>query len=340
MKIKNYIAAAIPFCASVFMLVFSKEVRQGALDGLIIAQNTIVPSLLPLLIIFLFIMKSGAGDVLSRLFGRVITAVFNLPMVCTPAVIFGIIGGYPTGALLTYELYKNDNIDEVQAREMLRFNFCGGCGFIITAVGSARLSSTRLGVILLFSNILSCITIGFVRSFFRKRCSFEFYSYSKDCNVGDALTSAVEDAVKSVINITAYIVLFSAFFSMFSVSKYIIPIFEITSGVCGEESYTLPLISSYLAFGGICIHLQLLPIINKLNMKYYDFFAYRLIGAGLSYLYAKLLFHFFPLEESVFSSAGECIAQVSSVNPALSFLLAAGCFILILDLRAKRNILC
>lgn len=127
--------------AAAVMVIFSSQAREGAYDGLILAQNTIIPSLLPLLIIFLLIMKTGAKDIIAKLFGFLAVCVFNLPKAAFPAIFFGFIGGYPTGALLTRELLDNGEIDCEQAKRLLRFNVCGGCGFIITAVGGAVLLS-------------------------------------------------------------------------------------------------------------------------------------------------------------------------------------------------------
>lgn len=143
MKKKTALVLIIQMLMAMVLIIFSKQARQGAADGLTLAENTIIPSLAPLLIIFLLIMKTGAKDLLARAFGFISVHVFNLPQITFPAIFFGLIGGYPMGALLTNELLKSGDIDEKQARRLLRFNFCGGCGFIITAVGTTVLNNTK-----------------------------------------------------------------------------------------------------------------------------------------------------------------------------------------------------
>lgn len=335
MKYKNALMFFAVMSLSAVLIVFSKSARTGAADGLALAQNTIIPSLLPLLIIFYFVMKSSCGDFISRYFGFVSQKLFNLPQVTFPAVLFGLIGGYPTGALLICELLENDNIDKKQARRMLRFNMCGGCGFIITAVGSAVYGSTQTGLILFASNVLSAVTVGIILSFTEKRENCRFYSFSQSRSLGDALNLATSGAVKAVLNITAYIVLFSAVNEIINLPEKIIPLIEITGGVCEKNEIPLPLLSAFLSFGGLCIHLQILPVILKADMSYFDFLIFRVINALISFFYTKVITMIFPVEKYVFSNTGETIPQFFSVNILLSVLLVLGCFVIVGDICSK-----
>ncbi len=320
------------------LIAFSKEAGHGAKAGLVLAQNTIIPSLLPLLIIFFLIMKTGAKDVLSKIFGFICPYVFNLPRVAFPAIFFGLVGGYPTGALLTKELFDSGEIDGEQAKRMLRFNFCGGCGFIITAVGTAVYKSIESGIILFSSNVISAVIIGFILSFTQKRGCSDFYSFSEKKNFADSLIEATNSAVHSVLNITAFIMLFSAANSIIPAPKQLLPMLEITNGICSNTSFPLPEAAAYLSFGGLCIHFQLLGIIKKIGMKYTDFFLFRIFSAFLSYAVSKLLLCIFPQDTSVFANSAQSIAEFSSVNTTLSVLMVIGCFIIVFDINSKRKL--
>lgn len=327
----------ILFTAAILLMVFSAEMREGAYKGLALAENTIIPSLLPLLIIFLLIMKTGARDVLARAFGFVSHYFFNLPMVTFPAIIMGLVGGYPTGALLTQELFLSQEIDRAQAARMLRFNFCGGCGFIITAVGTATLLSPRAGLILFVSNITVSVLMGFALSFTQPRMKKGFYSYRESPPLGNAIADSAEGAIKSMLSITAFVIFFGAVNHIASLPKFILPIVEITNGLCSGEKFSLPEISGYLAFGGLCIHMQLLTSIVKCGMKYIDFLFFRVLSALLSYCVTKLILFVFPMEQQVFSNESSTVAVFSSVNIGLSFLLIVGCFVLVLDISSRKR---
>lgn len=323
--------------ATVF-IAFSSEMRKGAYQGLALAENTIIPSLLPLLIIFLLIMKTGAKDVLARLLGNISLYAFNLPKVTFPAIFLGMIGGYPTGALLTQELFDKGEIDSSQAKVIMRFNLCGGCGFIITAVGSVSLLNIKAGIILFFSNVISNIIIGIAQGIGRKRTDNGFYSFTESIKISDALTSAVSSSVNSVLNITAFVILFSAINEILKLPEFLLPLLEITNGICDGGKFSLPEISTYLAFGGLCIHFQLLPILMKMGVNYGDFLIFRVISALLSYCITKGLLWVFPMELEVFSNTADTVAVFSSVNIGLSALLIIGCFVLILDINSKKKI--
>lgn len=335
MKFKKLMLTAVMLFSALLLVAFSHDARQGAVNGLALAQNTIIPSLLPLLIIFYFIIKSSMGDMLNKGFGFISAYIFNLPYAAFSAILFAMTGGYPTGALLIQELLDNGSIDKAQARQMLRFNVCGGCGFIITAVGSALYGSTKTGIILLSSNVLSNFTIGFLLSFSSKRTKQCFYSYRDEIDFAQALTLSTQSAIRAALNITAYIMLFCAFNEILKLPEEIIPVIEITSGICNDNITSLPAASAFLAFGGLCIHLQLMPVIMKAEMNYFDFMLFRAVSALLSYVYTKLLLLIFPVENYVFSNLSSTVTKLSSVNIMLSVLMAAGCFIIIGDIYSK-----
>lgn len=320
--------------AAALLIMFSPEARQGAEEGLILSQHTIIPSLLPLLIIFLMIMKSGAKDVVARLFGKVFSLIFNLPYVCAPAIIFGMLGGYPTGALLTLELYEKSELSTSQAKRLMSFNFCGGCGFIITAIGCVRLNNHTSGVILLVSNVLSSLILGFLLSFREKRIKEQFYSFTSGEDFCELINSATSSAVSSVLNITAIITLFSAIMPIIRVSDFILPVIEITTGLCSEKSFSLPLLSAYLSFGGLCIHLQILAVIKRFGMSYTDFFIKRVISSVLSYLITSIFILIFPQSTLVFSNTSPSIS-LTSANYSLSILFIIACFVMVIDIKSK-----
>lgn len=336
MKKKDLIILIILLSLAGALIVFSSSAKQGAMNGLILAQNTIIPSLTPLLMIFLIIMKTGAKDIFAKFFGFIAKALFNLPYVAFPAIFFGMVGGYPTGALLTKELFDAGEIDLKQAKRMMCFNFCGGCGFIITAVGTVTLNSDKAGVILYISSLLSSIIIGVALSFTEKRSKETFYSFTPTADKCDLITSAVNSAVNSVLNITAFVILFSAVSAIVPISKQLLPLIEITAGICGHNRFSLAMMSAYLAFGGLCIHFQLIGILKQVKMKYFEFFAFRVLSAILSYLITKIILLIFPVELSVFADNSIAI-EFSSVNLALSALMILGCFVSVFDISSKKK---
>ena len=339
MKVVNFkinsFQGILLFMLAMLLIIFSKSAREGAYDGLKLAMNTVLPSLLPLLIIFLTVMKTGAKSLFSKLFGFVSRWVFNLPEPAISSFLFGMLGGYPTGALLSEEMFESNDLSREQAKRMMCFNFCGGCGFIITAVGSVVFNDAKIGNLLYFSNVISAVLLGFMLSFKEKRIKKGTYSFDEYVPLGDALCVSTNKACKSVLLIASYIILFSAVCNIFKIPDIFLPILEITNGVCNAD-FSLPMTSAFLSFGGICIHLQLSSVMRKLGLKYMEFLVFRALGGIISYFVMKLLLLLFPTSIDVFAPVNAPI-KFSSVNVTLSVLLIIGCFVSVLDLDGKKK---
>ena len=100
------------------LLVLINTVGGDVEAGLALAENTVLPSLLPLLMLFLMIQNTRAGVLLSRALTLPAKAL-RLPPQAAGALLFGQIGGYPTGAVLTGELLDRGVIDHRPAYAVL-----------------------------------------------------------------------------------------------------------------------------------------------------------------------------------------------------------------------------
>ena len=288
MKIKkDFIQLSILFSAAILLIAFSSNAKSGAADGLKMAMEIVVPSLLPLLIIFNLISNAETKRLVETALAPIAEKVFRLPRNAAGAMLFGLIGGYPTGALLTQGLYENNDIDSETAKRLLRFNVNGGAAFIITAVGSSILKSEKAGMILFASTTLSALFIAFASSFRYKKVKNNM-PYCSCLPFGDAL-------------------------------------------------FTLPELAALLAFAGFCIHFQLLSVIKKVGMRYFDFFIWRVVHAVCAYMVCSLLLRIFPTETAVFSNFSDITAEPVSISAALSVLMIMSCAVIVLDIESKKR---
>lgn len=200
---------ALLLAAAAILLVFAAPARAGAKAGLALAENTVLPSLLPLLMLFLMIQSTRAGVLLSRSLTLPAKAL-RLPPQAAGALLFGQIGGYPTGAVLTGELLDRGVIDRATARRMLCFNVCGGVGFICTAVGTAALHSGTAGWLLLTANILANLTVAAVTVPLSDPPAAKEVPPAPPLSAGEALPAAAKGAMESLLHLSACIILFSA----------------------------------------------------------------------------------------------------------------------------------
>ena len=124
-KISEAIISYIIFCIIIVLTIFSPAAKAGAIEGINLCEGIIIPAPLPILIL---------SNTLIRLKSK---------RVVLKASILGMISGYPSGAILTRELYQSGCITFKEAERIMSFNFCGGIAFIISAVGGVIYKNTN-----------------------------------------------------------------------------------------------------------------------------------------------------------------------------------------------------
>lgn len=320
----------------VLFIIFSAKAKPQTINGMKMCVNIIIPSLLPILILTNTAIKSE----ISTVFEFVLTPIARMLKLSPPAmcaIIFGLVGGYPTGAILAEQLFEHGEIDDYTARRLLRFNFCGGIAFIITAVGTIKLNSTKTGVVIYITNLLSSIIVCVIESLFEKKKPCIFSRTSKQ-NLSSALVDSVEVSTKSIAMMCGYIIFFSALSGLFTIPKLFMPLIEITNGIfSANQIISLPYLCFFLSFGGFCIHFQLIGIIKKTNMSYFDFFIHRLAGGIISYFLGKGYILAFAPKQEVFSNISQITPIASEINSILSIMLLASCVIIVVDLHNKKS---
>ena len=321
----------------ILCIILNPKAREGGLNGLNLCMNIIIPSLLPILIITNILIKTKCTIFLEKLFGWFTVKILRLPICTTSTIIFSLIGGYPTGAILIDHLYSTNQIDTNTAKRLMSFCFCGGVAFIITSVGTITLKNTKLGIILYLICIITSILIAIISSFFYPKIVDKKQEYNDYLSLTDALIEGTQSASKSILNMSAYIILFSSLINTIPLPSKITPIIEITSGICKNSFLSLNYICAFLAFGGLCIHFQLLPIIKKIGIKYYEFLFYRILSSVICFVLTSIYLNFFPQSINVFCNITTSTPQLYQVNTALSIIMIISSVALILDLDTQKN---
>ena len=172
---------------------------------------------------------------LKKIFGKLFEKLLKLPGCCAAAVIFGAIGGYPSGAILTEHLYNQGQIDSSTAARIMSFNFGGGIAFLITAVGTMRYNNTKIGVAFFAVSSISSLIICAASAFVNGKAPDNSTVMKNSLCFTDALVESVEAATKSIINMSAYIILFSAIARAFKINDFFAPLMLFYMKHCNYE---------------------------------------------------------------------------------------------------------
>lgn len=341
MSLNNYKKLIFPTLIAVVCVVlfFSNpsDAVAGVRDGLFLCGNTVVPSLFPFMILSDYLVRSGVSSGLGSKLSPLTEKIFRLPGCSACAVLMSLVGGFPVGAKMISQLYDGGELTKKQSQRMMWFCVNSGPAFIIGAVGATMLSDKKSGILLFISQITASLLIGFFSRFTVPKAAL-CDSGSKPKINTSVLTESVACATDSILNVCAWILLFSGFSRFLLKLVEISPLFnvtvllcEVTSG-CSFAAKNLPVffIAPVLCWSGFAVHLQLLPYIKNIGMPITGFWLSRVLNGLVALLIAWILFRIFPCEVQVFSSVSDITVKPYSVSvPAAVAMLMLGSFTII-----------
>lgn len=221
---------------TICLVIFSRQNLSAAKDGLSLFANSVVPSLLPFFIATELLSHTNVVQLLGKLLNKIMRPIFNVPGEGAFAFIMGIISGYPIGAKIVTNLLNDGICTNEEAERLLAFTNNSGPLFIIGTVGISLFGSTEIGLLLLLSHILSCITVGFIFRFWKykyhstkisnKKIKSKTNNNVSIKNLGEILSLSISNSINTVVVIGGFVMLFSVIISIL-VSSNILSIFEI-----------------------------------------------------------------------------------------------------------------
>lgn len=301
----------IPLLLSIllsFMIAFPAQSLDASKSGLLLWFDTLLPTLLPFLIISQLIMKTETIDFMERMAGIVLSRLFH----CSPkggfCILCGFLCGYPIGArLITLALQDGElDIDEAQYLLPICNNvspmFCISYG-ISKVIGTENMLPYLL-IIYGSPLVYGMITrpVKYSQNFISKK-----EQTSKTESIFQLMDVCIIDSFLIMIKICGYLIIFSLISRclLCIIPKYpmlataVSCILEITSGLSMVSTFQNSFLKELfcihtLAFGGICCMMQIHSIIHTTNLslkKYvYSKIVITLFAAALFFC-LKFIFH-------------------------------------------------
>lgn len=298
------------FIAAIFILliiIFPDISSSGVSRGLLISANVIIPSLFPFMVCVLMLIKSGFC-IKNRLINNVLYAVFGHNFDIFFTFLLSMLGGYPVGARLINELYKQNAIDKKTADIMLMYCVNAGPAFIISVVGSGMFNSYKIGIILLLSHITASVIMAVFCSKSLKKQNCQHQNVIKSIKpFSENFVESVADACASMISICSFVILFSSlnsyfdlFFSNMAIIKYVSYLTEVTSAV--TKTKNIIFISFLLGFSGISIWCQIFALSSGRKINFLRFCIGRILHGVISALITEFAINIFDIKILTFSN--------------------------------------
>ena len=243
----------------VFSLIFPAQIIEASTSGLLVWFEQILPALLPFTIVSTILMKSNYLNSLST-GGNLLAIAITM---CS-----GFVFGFPIGAKLASDFYKNKLLSERQATLLSiaanNFSPMYVCGFVLPTLFSENtfVFSTYILIYIIplfFAACLLAITFEKEQRYIRNTTRKNFKLSMSDFD------DSIINGFQILIKLCGYIVLFSIFAKITTIvfQKPIFPLMiilenlEITNGIrllsnsSFSESTTYILAIQLLSFGGL-----------------------------------------------------------------------------------------
>ena len=327
------------FFAFVFLILrMPQRAAQGAAAGVTLCLKTLIPAMLPLLVLSAFFQRSALGAAAAKLAERPAQLLFGVSGAGAGTVLFSLLGGYPASTQSIQSALQTQTLSWREGKLLQYLFFCPSAAFTVGAVGGTMLKSTVAGGMLLLSLLLPMPLLSLP---LRLCCREDAVPPSKRMAflpAPEAFLAAVEQGTRTMLHICTLVCLFSvlpelldAFPLPYAVRFWALALPEVTSGVqAATKTQPLPVVAGLLSFGGFCAHAQVLPTLRALRVRYVDFLLFRVCQAALSAGACFLLCRLFPNATAVFSGQGTVLAPSAASSIAVSVCLCCMCVLLLL----------
>lgn len=295
----------------VLLITYSNNVISCVLTSIDIWKNNLVTCLLPFFIISDLLINYGFVDLISELTKNITKKLFNLPGEASFVIVTSMLTGFPSSSKLINELLDQNKLTINEANHLLLFTHFPNPIFVFGVI-SNLLYNKKISIIIYVSIILGNLIIGLTT---KRKTKFildksnlkttlkNIDKKRKQNNFTIILTNSIYKSINTLILllgiITTFMIITTLFTNLFNLnlfSKVIISgVLEMTQGIKSISSINLPiyykvsLITSFISFGGLSIHMQVMSILNEKDIKYSYYLISRICHTFISGLIAFVL---------------------------------------------------
>lgn len=289
-----------------FILMFPSHVLDASKRGLLLWFDTLLPTLLPFLIVSQLILKTSLTDYFQKLTGTFFQRLFHCSENGAFCLLCGFLCGYPVGARLISLQIKENKLSLSEGQYLLSFcnnvspMFCISYGILQT------LGETAVFPYLLFIYGSALLFGIFTRP---KSIVQTVFANKKQTpsteNIFQLIDVCIIDSFLIMIKLCGYLILFTiisdALLLILPKNAYLAPavtsLLEITGGLSAIRNlpdgfYKTILCISSLTFGGLCCIFQTSSVISDTKLSLKKYISHKVIITVIA-LFLYFLWSFF-----------------------------------------------
>ena len=262
----------LAFCAILIVILDSKTAVTSAADGIRMCTQQVIPAIFPILVLSIWLTNAMENTDFSVFWplGRLLRIPHHAISLLIPAFF----GGYPVGAQCTAEQWRHGRLSKDTAEKMLSFCNNAGPSFIFGFLPLVLSNSYRIWQIWLI-HIGSAVLAGTILCNAQEQASHRV-------TVKNA--PVMGTAVRAMALICGWVMIFRVFVGFLErwflwrlptlLSVILIGGLEVTNGCIHlqnipDEALRAVLCAGMLSFGGLCVHMQTMTILQGLSVKKY-----------------------------------------------------------------------
>lgn len=333
------------------LLAYPEAVRTGISRGMSVCGAVILPTLFPFMLVAGMLAESPLCRRPGRMASWVAGRLFGLPGCCAPAILLGLVGGYPAGMLAVTRLYRRGQIQREQLERLSAFCISGGPGFIISTVGTGLMGSRTAGVLLFAAQTAAALAIGVWLGRGHRR---ETAPAAVTAEPRRPFAAVVGDTCAALLTMCGFVTLAAMVLSLTEgaglteglsalvgvpaadLSATLAAVLEVSCGcvaLAGREWAPLWL-SLTLSWAGLSVQGQLAALLPGERLLTPRFWGWRVAHGLLSGGLAMALFRWFPVDRQ---TAALPQALPYSVSVPASVMLLLLCFLAMLCFSEKKT---
>lgn len=249
------------------LLIFHKETIIGTKQGLLLWYQTLIPSLLPFILVTNALSETNAYQAAACYFQK----YFSNRIYEIMAILLGNLCGYPIGGKIINDFVKNGYLSKKRANDILAYGSQASPMFLIGYVHLHILNNSIPLPIFLLSLYLP-VLIAYTLS--SSDTGSKTGHRTEDFQIKSCLCDTFLHAVQTMVIIGIYVIIFSILlvilfpFCKTSFSKLVLSFLEITTGLKLLNTLLLPehiktaLLCALSAFGGFCSAFQIKGVLD------------------------------------------------------------------------------
>ena len=305
------IAALAAFAILVLLLTDPARYIESVKRGMLLFANNVLPSLFPFLFLTKLLTNVGACNRMTKFFSPLMR-LYRCPPAGGYVFLMSILSGYPVGAKVASDLYRQGALSTEDCKRVLSFSSTSGPFFVIGTVGTLMLGSVKAGWLMLAAHVLSSMLAGLLFCLVSKPAPAAHFAIP-EAKGGDALSEAVYDSILSILNVGGFIALFYVLLDMLAAPHVLFPaqhllgwlfgrlgadaslaeplcygIVEITRG-CSLAAATQSSLAAkaavctvVISFGGLSINAQALTYVKQCGVSAGTYLLQKCVHALLS----------------------------------------------------------